>query len=598
MRGASRYHYCGIRPANETIRQIVEYYNSFDSVSGKPITCLSLTEGSDGVADQSEDIDGNSGSEVNEDLQAHGSINEGLVSSMGCLTGLGHGQKNTFMNPSHSLESVMLLPPSRSSLRSTPIPPGLPLPDSAAAQARPPGTLASADAVSAAFSHKVIRRQTSAPSSLHDNKPCSALPHHGQEFQDSLFPDLKTPTAFNFMAGAQTLQSADMDATASMVPASGHGMNPTGTLVAGRSNILHHNWQSGNKEDASTLLTSDTNTARNASSLSRSSTPWTASYAETYSRNGNGDAESEEESTRISEARPEKAAQNLSHRLKARRATLPHLQIKVPFLQRSAASASAVTSLSSMHGDESKIREGETEVGVEEDGLFGMDPETEYSLGIATTISSSSSDAVKQVGEDEDIDHEEEEMDEDNDAINSEVLQDGEVEFFDLHNGKQTARLALSGDETEGAASGNNSELSFISMMHLPLPTLDEVVQSFMDRLVKTAGTHVPIYGNSPRSAASHPIAQSSSEPASRPASISPSGLPESTTVQLPNDVILARNRCLAVLRTLDMAKAKILWEAYKNVHCRRMLQLAQQGRLKEVRIVCPIPTLAAHTNQ
>lgn len=567
------------------MRLIVDYYNSFEPITGKPISCYlpgMSVDTSDGMGMGARgSIDGSSaeyGSDEREDAQ------DGLV---GSLTGLGFGRDRADSSASqhpppyhhhqqqqqqqeqqpprqqsqsgdnngnknnNELAPMTLLPPGVSPTKMEGIlgsGTGTGSPSDAATefgntQCRPSSAYSDTSPSAASTksfndlhdhhqqqhdsqtedyaygpfdsSSKSLRRQISAPTSLHEQN----LAHN--DSGEISFADLKTPTAFHFLTTS---------ASTSTTPASASAAS-SNTPPAAKMSIL----------DADSSLGTSVEVAQSAHIVDKV-TPvsqpgllqpeMVASHLERRRASSPGST-----SSSSSEGRNtiHCGSNSGASRLRGRRATLPDLHITVPPLKRGPPSASTEAGPSKKPSFQTdRVIQEEKEEAME-DGDLGEGNNREDTSGTKDD--------------------------------------EGAGESMTQYDGTQTAKLI------PGRRVIHDTDLqrglSVPSRDDLPLPSFEEIVHNFSAKLVISAKD----------SPASMMFVQSPGQ--DEQGEMNDSNSIITTEGISVNAVVAARNRSLAMLKNLDTANAEAIWELYKTSHCRGLLRLAQQGRLEEVSTLC-----------
>jgi hypothetical protein len=502
---------------------MIDHYSSFDG-DGRAVSC-DLISGVIGRSSSSERDDG--GSEENGSIISQ----DGLIAHMGGLNGLGGSANCDGMHStssSNSWTSITLLPPA--SFNNKIERPGSSFSSHEEYQTSSSNmevpfsvhpdlsedSFSKGPSLNGPFAYgnstKSIRKQHSVPASLSGHAERQNEHHQQQQQQQQqqysqiqetpelTFADLKTPTAFHFKQNNQQ----------NMGKIHASGTSSTSSPSSNSSGTPNDNYTRANRFGLPMLGDYTSSSSQHSQSPNG------------FTSIPSGSAQAEQERSQLSAFLGRAAspmarsasipsapttAETFAQRFKGRRATLPDLQIKIPPLPKNnPPSASSNSSIC---------------------GSVGQGKSTE---------------AIKEVGE-EDIGEHEEEEDE-------------------VHGGKKTARLIPSSYPTQST--------NMPAMLDLPLPSFDDIIQSFSSKLV-----------GSPN----YPSISSTGQPSYSAASHLSNARKVDFTMSA-DAVIQARNRSVALLKDLDMGHAEAIWDLYRTSHCRGLLRLAQQGELEEVSLL------------
>lgn len=592
MRGASRYHYCGIKATNEITKEIVEYYNGFEAGTGKSIIC---------------EYDGNSTGSTNgagvefcgayghEEEQEESYGQDGLVAHMGGLHGLGgdehvsssyqtssvqdlnelgsitlyrpgmfnqqhqhqmhpqqqlrHGMKlersdSTFSSP---IDVMNRRPSTSSSYSDVSHHPSVsafaPL-DSSASLDGPAmllnGPFAGGNIVPTppGQQHQQLRRQLSAPTSLReqmiqDSNDINMSQQQQQQYQDMpeiSFGDLKTPTAFHFMQQGNAATHAQMQ---KVIYSSGASAS---SITSIHSTGIQHSFV---KDLNSNSLLAVPRAHRLTPDSQGGGTPGDGTPTPC---NGLEQASEGQKSLAAAKASPQLLGQTSSAAMSAgRSASIPNTSTHPSAIDTFALRFKGRrATLPDLH-----IR---------------IPPSSRNPPSASSNLSKGSSAAGKSISEEKEANMNTTDADADGEGEEDE----DEDEDDQMYEDKKTARLIPRSDYQE------NQQAS-LPMLDIPLPSFQEIIQAFSARLVGSP--------NHPGGVLARQLSANSRESSS---SGSASRNVDNTTFSA-NDVIAARNASMAVLKNLDMGHAEAVWELYRTSHCRGLLRLAQQGKLDEV---------------
>lgn len=578
VRGASRYHYCGIRASIENIKILVDHYSAFERGTGKAVVCQFFSNNNtslkgynngkngsqEGISDMKDEDDNEE--EGRDERDDHASfIQDGLAAHLGGLNGLGGrcGDNNNFDsmgsakhddNNNSRLSSIALLPPSMfnakierpgtafSSSSTTAIDDRLPQ------LYRPPSSTSSYSDVQVPFfsknedsgaedgngdppligpfsfgnSSNQLRKQGSIPTSLNEqmmlqrqSQQNELLNQQQQQSQESL-----------------EIAFADMKTPTAFQFLQNHSnSNPAIVNASGSSNTSTNSSGPPNNSMLSDRLAVPA--LPGYTPLSQFSSPLVGNASGAgLDQQGQGNDSS---STTCLLGRTPSPAIGMT-----RSASIP-----------GTSSSTTSTSTSDTFAQRFKSRRATVpDLHITIPPLSRNPPSSSSSTtSVSVRQRENAGAAIKEEGDEMMSENEEDENDDDDEDR--------------MYEGKKTARLIpRSGDFQQGVSSS-----SMPVMLDLPLPSFGDIIHNFSARLVTA---------NSPNHSSSHP---SPSVAAAGGAGV---GTINDTTLSA-DAVIAARNRSLALLKDLDMAHAEAVWDLYRTSHCRGLLRLAQQGKLEEV---------------